>query len=82
MMKLNRAIALRISNLMVKNKIPSQYQLCKDAGLTESTLRAILNEEHKSVNIFTLFRICDGLKISIQEFFNDELFNKENLNLD
>lgn len=73
---------MRISNLMVKNKIPSQYQLCKDAGLTESTLRAVLNEEHKSVNIFTLFRICDGLKISIQEFFNDELFNKENLNLD
>lgn len=30
MMKLNRAIALRISNLMVKNKISSQYQL-KDA---------------------------------------------------
>lgn len=82
MMKLNRAIALRISNLMVKNKIPSQYQLCKDAGLTESTLRAILNEEHQSVNILTLFRVCDGLKVSIQEFFDDELFNKDNLNLE
>lgn len=81
-MKLNRAIALRISNLMVKNKIPSQYQLCKDAGLTESTLRAILNEEHQSVNILTLFRVCDGLKVSIQEFFDDELFNKDNLNLE
>lgn len=82
MMKLNRAIALRISILMVKNKIPSQYQLCKDAGLTESTLRAILNEEHQSVNILTLFRICDGLKVTIQEFFDDDLFDKENLNLE
>ena len=82
MMTLKRAIALRISNLMVKNKIPSQYQVCKNAGLTESTLRAIINEEHQSVNILTLFRICEGLGVSIQEFFNDDLFKQENLDLD
>ena len=81
-MTLNRAIALRISNLMVKKKIPSQYQVCKNAGLTESTLRAIINEEHKSANILTLFRVCEGLGITIQEFFDDDLFRLTNLDLD
>lgn len=79
MITLKRAIALRISNLMVKNKISSQYQLCKNAGLTESTLRAIINEEHQSVNILTLFRICEGLGVEMVEFFDDDLFKRENL---
>ena len=42
----------------------------------------MINEEHQSVNILTLFRICDGLGVSIQGFFDDEMFNKTNLDLD
>lgn len=81
-MKIKRAIALRISNVMIKNKIPSQYAVCKNAGLTESTLRNIINEVHETVNILTLIRICDGLKITIQDFFNDDLFKRENLDIE
>lgn len=81
-MKLKRAIALRISNLMIKNKIKSQYDLCNRAGLTESTLRNIINEVHETVNILTLIRICDGMNTTIQEFFNDDLFKRENLDID
>ena len=81
-MTVKRAIALRISNIMVKKKMPSQYRVCKEAGLTESTLRAIINEEHESVTVKTLLRICDGLGVSIQEFFNDEMFNKDNLDIE
>ena len=81
-MKLKRAIALRISNLMIKNKIKSQYELCKRAGLTESTLRNIINEAHETVNILTLIRICDGMNTTIQEFFNDDLFKRDNLDIE
>jgi len=81
-MTLRRAIALRISNLMVKNKIPSQYAVCKEAGITESTLRNIINESYEGTNIKTLIRICDGLGVSIQEFFNDDLFDRDNLEID
>ncbi|MBQ3158722.1 MAG: helix-turn-helix transcriptional regulator [Clostridia bacterium] len=81
-MKLKRAIALRISNLMIKNKIPSQYDLCKRAGLTESTLRNIINEVHETVNILTLIRICDGMNTTLQEFFNDDLFKRNNLDIE
>ena len=81
-MKFKRAVALRISNLMIKNKIPSQYALCKKACITESTLRNIINENHESVNVITLIRICDGLGVSIQEFFDDDLFARDNLDID
>lgn len=82
MITLKRAIALRISSIMIKNKIPSQYQVCKNSGLTESTLRAIINEEHQSVNMLTLIRICDGLGVTIQEFLDDDLFKRENIDID
>ena len=81
-MKFKRAVALRISNLMVKNKIPSQYAVCKRACITESTLRNIINEVHESVNVITLIRICDGLGVTIQEFFDDDLFDREKLEID
>jgi len=82
MMKLKRAVALRISDLMIKNKIKSQYEVCKRAGLTESTLRNIINEAHETVNVLTLIRVCDGLGVTIQEFFNDDLFKRDNLDVE
>ncbi len=81
-MKLNRAIALRISNLMIKKKIPSQYAVYTKAGLSETTFRNVINETHESINVKTLTLICDGLGITIQEFFDDELFKRENLDVE
>jgi DNA-binding Xre family transcriptional regulator len=81
-MTLRRAIALRISNLMVKNKIPSQYAVCKAAGITESTLRNIINETYEGTNIKTLIKICDGLGVTIKEFFDDSLFDRNILEID
>lgn len=81
-MTLKRAIALRISNLMVKNKVSTQYKLCKNAGITESTLRNIMNENYEGINLLTLIKICDGLGTTLQEFFDDALFKRENLDID
>jgi len=36
-----------------------------------------MNTDSKSVTIATIKKLCDGLNISIQDFFNDPLF--ENL---
>ena len=81
-MKLKRAIALRISNLMVKNKITTRYKVCKNAGITESTLRNIMNESYDGINLLTLIKICDGLGVTVQEFLNDDLFNRQKLDID
>ncbi len=63
------------------------YQLCKQrnitpnalsymAGIPQSTLKSILNGESKNPGIVTLKMICDGLDITIVEFFDTEEYYK------
>ena len=61
------------------------YQLCKErgitpnalsymAGISQSTLKSILNGESKNPGIVTLKKICDGLEITLIDFFGTEKF--------
>ena len=61
-------------------------ELCKERGITpnglsyiagvsQSTIKSILNGESKNPGIVTIKKICDGLDITIGEFFNTEEFN-------
>lgn len=80
-MTTQKAVALRISNLLIKNNM-TQYVLCKKMTMSEETLRPIINERYKTVKLDTIIQICDGFNMSIQEFFNDDLFKRENLDCD
>lgn len=40
------------------------------AGISQSTVKSILNGESKNSGIVTLKKICDGLDITIVEFFD------------
>lgn len=44
------------------------------SGLTQSTVNNIVNGRNKSATISTIKKICDGLDITIIEFFSSELF--------
>ena len=80
-MTTQRAVALRISNLLVKNNM-TQYALCKKIAMPEETLRSIINERYKTVKLDTIILICDGFNMTIQEFFDDDLFKRENLDVE
>lgn len=43
-------------------------------GVTQSTLNNIVSGRNKSTTVSTVKKICDGLDITITEFFEDELF--------
>lgn len=45
------------------------------SGVTQSTVSAIINRSTKSASISTLKKLCDGLGMSIREFFNCPLFD-------
>lgn len=77
-MTTQRAVALRVSDLLVKNHL-SQYALCKKIAMPEETLRSIINERYKTVKLDTIILICDGFDMTLQEFFDDDLFKRENL---
>ena len=44
------------------------------AGISQSTVKSILGGESKNPGIVTLKKICDGLDISIIEFFDTPEF--------
>ena len=79
-MKLQRAIALRISNLLIKNDL-TRYALCKKICMSEQTLKHIIDERNKDIKLSTLILIAEGFDISLEEFFADTLFDKKTLEI-
>ena len=73
-MNIGEAVKLRIINLCKQNGI-SVNKLSTESGITQSTLSNIVSGRNNSTTISTIKKICDGLGISIQEFFASELFD-------
>lgn len=80
-MNLNKAFALRLKNLLLEKKI-SKYKLEKETGLTHSALRYIFNEVNVDVKFSTIVKVCNALDISLTDFFNDKIFDLNNLDVD
>ena len=80
-MTLNKAFAMRVSNLLIKNNI-SKYKLERETGITHSALRYIFNEVNKDVKFSTIVKIVDFFNMTLSEFFDDEIFNRDNLDID
>lgn len=72
-MTCGEAIAQRIINLCVQYQI-TPNKLSTIAGMTQSTINNIINTGSKNPTVSTVKKICDGLEITLAEFFDDELF--------
>ena len=46
------------------------------AGISQSTIKSILNGESRNPGIATLKKICDGLEITLVEFFDTEEYHR------
>ena len=80
-MTLNKAFALRVSDILVKKKM-SKYQLEKKSGISHSALRYIFNEVNTDVKFSTIVKVVDALDMTLEEFFNDPIFNLTNLDFE
>lgn len=49
--------------------------LCTRSGVTQSTVNNIISRRNNSATISTIKKLCDGLGITIQDFFNSDLFS-------
>ena len=72
-MKISDAVAERIIQLCGERDI-TVNKLCTISAVTQSTVNDIVNRKAKNVGIVTLKKLCDGLGITVIEFFNCELF--------
>ncbi|MDR0914770.1 MAG: helix-turn-helix transcriptional regulator [Oscillospiraceae bacterium] len=71
-MNINKAVCYRILELCQKNKITIN-KLGTICGITQSTLKNIISGRN-GATISTLKKICDGLEISLVNFFDSEIF--------
>ena len=73
-MNTKNAVAERIIKLCNRKNIAINA-LANISGISPSTLYSVLNEKSQNPGIVTIKKLCDGLEISLREFFNDEIFD-------
>lgn len=77
-MQLNEAVSKRLQELLYDNHM-TPYQLYIKSGVPKSTIGNILNCAYPSMKLRIVHELCQGLGISIPEFFRSPLFEEENL---
>ena len=73
-MNIGEAIKLRILSLCKENNI-TVNKLATICGITQSTLNNIVGGRNNSTTVSTVKKICDGLEITLGEFFSTEEFD-------
>lgn len=72
-MVIGEAVRIRITKLCQDRNI-SYNKLATICGITQSTLNNIISGRNNSATISTIKKICDGLEITVLDFFTDEVF--------
>ena len=62
----------------IKN-IENPYQLALKCGLDESVVRSVLSGRTTYPNLHTMFYIALGFNITLSEFYNDKIFDVDNI---
>lgn len=57
-----------------KNLKPNE--LATKAGVTPSSVYSMFDETRRNVSIVLIKKLCDGLDMTLEEFFTSEIFNK------
>ena len=73
-MKMHEAVAKRILELCNERKI-SLYTLAYISAVPPSTIKSIIYGASKNPGIATIKMLCDGLEITVVEFFDCDTFN-------
>lgn len=70
----NDAVRARLIGLCAEANI-SWTKLAEMADVTHSTVYALLSGEYGSPRVSTLFKFCKVFGLTMDKFFDDELFN-------
>lgn len=72
-MGIKEAVVKRIK-VLCKSKNIKYNTLATLSGITPSTVYSMLSSDREDIGIVLLKKLCDGLDITITEFFDDDLF--------
>lgn len=72
-MNTKQAVAKRILELCEERHM-AVNALATVSGVSPSTIYSMLNEKSQNPGVVSLKKLCDGLEISLREFFDCHLF--------
>ena len=72
-MTVGEAVRQRIIQLCQERDV-SINKLSSISGVTQSTVNNIVSGRNNSATVSTIKKLCDGLGITIDEFFHSDLF--------
>ena len=73
-MTTKEAVAQRIIDLCNERNIAINA-LANTSGVSPSTIYSMLNQKSQNPGIVSIKKLCDGLEITVREFFDDPLFD-------
>ena len=72
-MQIKEAIVLRMNSICKERNI-RYNELANLSGVTPSTVYSMMDERRKDLSVITLKKLCDGLDMTITDFFDDDIF--------
>ena len=73
-MNTKEAVAKRIIELCNEHHMAINT-LANLSGISPSTVYSMLNEKSQNPGIVSIKKLCDGLDITLREFFNSSIFD-------
>lgn len=73
-MNAKEAVAQRIVDLCREKNIAINT-LANISGVSPSTVYSMLNQKSQNPGVSSIKKLCDGLDISLRQFFDDKLFD-------
>ena len=67
------AVAARLRDICARRGIRAN-ELANISGVTPSTVYSLLDTRRRDVSVTTVKKLCDGLDISIADFFDADIF--------
>lgn len=72
-MLIKEAIVKHLQDIC-KSRNMKYNELATISGVTPSTVYSLMDSSRKDLSVITLKKLCDGLDMTISEFFDDEIF--------
>lgn len=73
-MGVKKAVVKRFKNICKSRNIKTN-ELAVISGVTPSSVYSMFDDSRKNISIILIKKLCDGLDMSLAEFFNSDEFN-------
>lgn len=74
-MRTKEAVAQRILELCRERNI-AVNALANISGVSPSTIYSMINQKSQNPGVVSIKKLCDGLDITVREFFDSPLFDE------